>query len=117
MGISTSFHLVYGYELSANLKSRTTGKEFDPHDEKFIPYLEGQQEVVPFTLIWDQMGSDQPTIFGQQLCMSWDDGVGVKEVDIDRLEKDKLKKLYSELFEDFDVPDVEPKLLCITHQS
>jgi len=117
MGVSTSFHLVYGYKLSASLKSRTTKKELDPFDDKFLPYLEGQKKVRPFTLIWDQMGSGQSTIFGQELYRSWDDETGVEEVDVNGLEKDKLKKLYAELFEDFDVPDVEPKLLCITYQS
>ena len=117
MGIDTSFHLIYGYRLTDDLKSRTTGEALDPFSEKLEPYLNGEESVQPFTLLWDQMGSGQDMVFGKQFCDLSGYEASIMEVDIDRLEKDKLKKLYSGLFEDFDVPDVEPKLLCITHQS
>lgn len=118
MGIYTSFHLIYGFRLSSKLKNEKTGKDFSPFDEEFEPYLEGSESVEPFTLLWDQMGSGQKTIFGQGLCYMSGDEAGDRKVDIGNLQKKKVKELYLELFKDYGVSEEdEPELISVVHMS
>jgi hypothetical protein len=116
MGLSTTFHLIYGFRLSSELKDKN-GRKFSPFDEDFEPYLEGQQHVQPFTLIWDQMGSWDKMFFGQSLVFMYDDHSDSKEVDITPM-REKVKELYLDLFKDHDVPrDVEPKVWAIAMRN
>lgn len=118
MGIYTTFHLVYGFRLPADLKHKHTQEDFSPFTEELEPYLEGSEQADGFTLIWDQMGCGQETVFGESLCYMGAEEAAVKEVNVDPLRTERLNELFAHLFRDYDVPSgLEPRLLSIVSKG
>lgn len=114
MGVHATFMVIYGFKIPSSARDKN-GNEFNGNSEEMEPYLCGTKEADGFTMIYDQMGSDQSAMFGQLLSYM-NANSGVVEIDLDGLRTDRAKELYRKLFKDYDVPmDVEPKLFSVVH--
>lgn len=126
MGVYTTFHVIYGIRLPDDLKHRETQEDFDPdtedfddsYAEEFEPYMEESDKVAPFVFMWQYTNElHRNGIFGQRLCCMGADRTDIENIDVGDLRTDEVKRLYRELFREYDIPDAEPQLLCIVEMS
>ena len=113
MGVDRSDYIVYGWKLPYDIKDKD-GNVIDIHDDKLLPYIEGDSKVSPYRIIADGMTGDY-VVFGAIISDACDDWEGWDFVEIRPhmfSEKGVMDK-YRELFNNN--PRTYPTNFIFTH--